>query len=240
MPVRRFALRRRRAPVRRRSNRPRRYVYSKARRFGMMPQKKFFSETFVSNAITANGNSGTTNPGQIWNANITSVPQYAQYKTLYQKYRIVKLVWTFIPDFGSADPNNAELVAGSSPMWDTNARFHFVKDYTQTAAPPASEVDILGNQGCKTIMFNSRTKPIRVVQAYPVTQDALLANQGGGLTTTISTVKNRWCAFDDSVAPDHGNVLTYVQTRSLGAFGAPGQQVGTAYCKVVFECKDPR
>lgn len=235
----RFVRRRRIVRRKRRVPNVKRY-YRRGIRGRAMYKKKFFTETFRASNLQANGDSTTSNPGQIWNATIQSIDQYAQYKALYQKYRIVKLTWMYIPDFGPAEPNAAEAIAAQNAMWDTNARMHFVKDYTQTTTPPANEIALLDNQGAKTVMFNSRTRPVRVTQTYPVTQDKLLNDAGGGVTSQIATTKNRWCSFDDSVSPAHGNILTYVQTRSLGAFGAIGQTVGSVYCKMTFECKDPR
>lgn len=234
----RFSVRRRRT-LRRRSSRPKRYYRSKARRFGMVSMKKFFSETFQASALTTNQGGTSVNPGQLWTANIGSVPEFSSYKTLYKKYRIVKLEWIFLPDFGPSDPNNVELVAASAPMWDANVRMNFVKDYSGDPSPAADELEQIEHQGNKIIMLSTRTKPVRVNIKYPVTIENYLVVQGAS-TTQTSVPRNRWCDFDDTTLPEHGSLLTYTVTRSLGAAQGANQPIAATYCKVTFECKDPR
>lgn len=206
------------------------------------PKKHFFSETFQATPLNINqsGLSGSVS-GQFHTAAIDSMPttQLNAYKELYRKYRIRKLEWIMIPRFAQAEPNQAELNVGTGFVGDDNVVFHYRKAWASNPAKPLSEIDMLQNNGVKSRRLNG-TQPIRISMWNPIVQEQYATVQPGGGSSQTAVVKNRWCSFDDAIAPAHGGLLTYTRSNSSGIFQDVGQACAQVYCKIYFEVADPR
>lgn len=206
-----------------------------------VPRKKMqiFSETFKASALTVNqdGSGSTPAQAQSLSASMSSIQQFVSYKNLYKKYRILKLEWTFLPLFGSAEPNQGEANVGSNGPYDTNTWMHYRRSWdTNTTTFPQTELSMLQLNGVRTLMLNGQRKPIKIGMSYPTPQISLQDTSA----LTIDETKNRWLSFDDdSDVQDHGRLYVYTVNRSQGVF-SQGSVCADVYCKVTFAVCDPR
>lgn len=225
----------------RKASKPRRRVYRKRNvRKNLAYKPKWFSETFKASHLLINQDGAGYTGGQVYSAAIDSIPapQISAYKTLYRNYRIRKLEWIIIPRWGQAEPNQAELLVGQSFAADENVILHFRKTWQGNLTVATSEVDMLQNNGVKSVLMNGH-KPLKITMRNPITEEFIETNVGG-TTQLMVPVKNRWCSFDDAVYPQHGGLMTYTTSASTGLLQSQGSRVAEVYCKVFFEVKDPR
>lgn len=215
----------------RRTNRKRRSTVRKSR-----VHKHIFSETFQSSDVIINSD-GTTTPGlsaQTHVASLPSIQQFAHYKALYGKYRILALHWTFIPVFGQAEANQGEYNLGVGGPADRNMLIHYRRTWNGYNSPvPTNELAMLQLNGVKTRLVNGR--PLRISMRYPTTERTY--SDGAGNVTYEQ--KNVWCSFSDSSPPDHGQLTTYITTPSTGPLCQQGNSAYKSFCKVVFEVASP-
>lgn len=216
-----------------------RRVYKRiGKRRQRIAKRHIFSETFQASQLAINKDaSGTSGPAQEHTANIGSISQYSTYKALYDKYRILKLEWTMIPKFGTAEPNQAENNAGLGGPWDNNLRLHYRKSWNSNGTSfPNTEVEMLQLNGVRTRMVNGQ-RILKFVMKYPTT---MRAYTGASSTGTIFEQRNLWCSFDDSVTPDHGSLTTFVASSSGGLLQSNISSCADVFCKITFEVGDPR
>jgi len=215
----------------RRINRKRRAQLRKSR-----PQKHIFSETFQSSDVIINSD-GTTTPSlsaQTHVASINSLQQFAHYKALYGKYRILALSWTFIPIWCQAEANQGEYNLGVGGPADRNMVLHYRRTYNGFNSPvPTSELSMLELNGTKTVLVNGR--PLKIKMRWPTTERTY--SDGTGNVTYEQ--KNVWCSFSDTTPPDHGQLTTYISTGSTGPLCQQGNSAYKSYCKVTFEVACP-
>lgn len=199
---------------------------------------QIFSETFKATDLYVNQDAFSPPTfAQSYTAAINSMSQFASYKNLYQKYRILRLDWTIIPRFGQAEPNQAEANIGLGGAFQGNGIIHMVKDWT-TNNPPANEIAMLQHQGVKTRLLNGR--PIRCSMKYPITaKNAFVSDLSGG-SVLADNCKNEWCSFDDPVQYPHGQLYTYSVVSPSATLATMGSTIGQVYCKVTFAVAEPR
>lgn len=203
-------------------------------------RRNVFSETFKASALIVNQDASGATPAQAQSleASINSIQQFSSYKNLYKKYRILKLEWTFLPLFGSAEPNQGEANVGSGGPYDTNTWMHYRRSWdTNSTVYPATELSMLQMNGTRTLLLNGQRKPIKISMSYPTPQLTLSEASAGA---HIDQTKNTWLSFDDDTqAIDHGRLYVYTVNRSEGVF-SQGSVCADVYCKVTFAVCDPR
>lgn len=201
--------------------------------------KKLFSETFAASGLSVNADgTSTATVGLLYTANIASIPQFNNYKALYQKYRIHSLEWIIVPRWGAPEPNQAEFNLGTATVEDSAITFHYKNMWTNPITAPASELQMLQYNGVRTKQLVTG-KIYRIRQRNPTSLDTVLEPTSSG-TIAAYLQKNRWCSFDDGQPIDHGTLMTYVVTNSSGTLATVGANVATVYCKVYFEVASPR
>ena len=82
-----------------RSSAPRRKMYR--RRPASLGNLRVFTETLQVSDLACSSNLGSSGPGQSWGLSMASIPQIAQYKALYNEFKILKIRYQFIPWFNS-------------------------------------------------------------------------------------------------------------------------------------------
>lgn len=234
-----LAYRRRRAGMGRRRLRggrrlPRRGLRARLFRRLVNPTPTF-TETFVPNPTFVR-----PNQGQLFTANIGSLPQYAQYTALYNQYRINWVKIMLVPDFNSssADGNSAAYnatIPGTGAMG--LARIVWAIQDTPLPNPavgiPANEAVVLQDNGCKVgVIKNKWTCSFKPCVATDI-------NVGqGGLTTQG---KMRYKPFLNFT----GNPL--LETIHYGVQAYITQPISNAlpvdyhiYMKINFTLRDPK
>ena len=201
----------------------------------MFNPQPVFTETFLA------GNVGmlyvpptaTTTYSGLLAMNISSVPQIAQYRNLYQKYRILKALWMFIPRWNSSDINVAQSGIASNPTYWSQTRIVYAINDSPDQQVPANEAAVLQDNGCKIRTMNSMLK----ISHRPVPD--LKDSQGAQLT-----LKNKYINFATGSTPDVSHYgIPYFLTcpdysASSGTTVVPPRW--DVFCKVTFQLADPR
>lgn len=189
--------------------------------------------------MKVNSQGSSVFPGQVYTASLDSVTDWANYKSLYQNYRIKKLEWIFVPRWGAAEPNQAEANLGNNGPYDYGVTTHFRRCWANNQGAPANEANMLVYNGVKTVTLN-KLPVMRVHMSNPIVQEYIETNVNG-TTTLMNPVKNRWCSFDDPTPPQHGCLVTYsAAPAGTGFFTTPGLSIASVYCKIYFEVSSPR
>jgi len=125
---------------------------------------RLFFDSVLNVPVRLNANQGGT-----LRVSMSDLPQLAQYTALYQKYRILKCQFICLASYAteSADVNAAQYnatlggAAGNAGM----SRIVFAVNDTPAIAAPASETEVLTQNGCKIvsgkpkILMNCRPVP---------------------------------------------------------------------------------
>jgi hypothetical protein len=159
--------------------------------------------------------------------NINNLPQVAQYRNLYQKYRILKAVWTLIPQYNGQEQNAASYNAGANIYAHGMGRICYAIDDSPDGAPPASEAALLQHNGVKI-------KPVRTLIKFsnrpvPNTKDA---------NGNLMTLGRKYLNFTDS-GIDHFGVACWYTQPFIGQTALANNDFHI-YCKVSFQLSDPR
>jgi len=226
MPIRRMRKGRRKAGVRRRFNRR----ANRAR--GMFNPAPVFTETFriPGQDPLAPQYRMASNTGGVLTARISDMPQLAQYSALYQKYRILKATFICLPQFAteSADINAASYNASQGLGNWGMARIVAAVNDSPDAAFPASEQDVLEDNGCKILTG----KPKLVLSCRPV-PNTLDAN-GNKMT-----FKGKYLNFNST-----GTDIAHYGIRWWYTLPNPGGNIQEVpyyvYVKLTFQLSDPR
>lgn len=214
----------------RKSNRPlrRRRVNRRVARSRMFNPQPIFTESFI---LPAPGGQYTLAPnaGGVLSVNIDDIPQVAQYNTLYQKYRILKVKFICIPTHNSASADvNAQLPAGG--MLNAGlSRVVFAVNDSPNLVAPANEATVLEDNGCKIVCGSPKlTMSCRPV---PDTQDSL---------NNRFTMKNKFLNFS-AVGPNIAHYgITWWHSQPVLPGGAGYGVPYLVYCKLTFQLSDPR
>lgn len=145
------------------------------------------------------------------------LPQAAQYQALYNQYRINWVRYLIIPQWDSYDPNNAAVT--SMPR----IAYSIQDTAFEIAVPPASETDIMTDNGCK---IRALDKPLKISH-IPVPSLGM-ANALGGFASVSK--KRTWIDMNSTNVP-HGYVKYWITNG--------GAQLSfKLYVKVSFSLKD--
>jgi len=115
-----------------------------------------FTETYKAPRLTLGNPTPIAGIGFLLSANMDRVYQLAQYSNLYTKYRILKAVFTLIPNFNGTDQNAALYNLSQGTMSVATTRIVYAYDNSPAAAGPASEQDALEENGCKIRMLKDK------------------------------------------------------------------------------------
>lgn len=203
------------------TRRPRRNL--RVKRAIMFNPNPIFTETYSTPTIIVpqGGFGGTIQ------FNIDNVPQVAQYSALYRKYRILRAQVIMIPEFNSFDQNQAENNQALSRTSYGQSRIAWAVNDTPATTAPATELDVLKNNGCRikpvTKMNKMYCKPV------PNTKDA----NGNEMT-----FKSRYLNFQSSNV-GHFGIDYWINQFVSTATGAIDNNF-VVYVKLTFQLADPR
>lgn len=203
---------RRRMPLRRRGMafRPRAMI-----RYNKTPS---FVETYQVLAPALN-----TNTGGVLGTGLNLLPQFAQYQALYNQYRINWVQYTIIPQWTSFDPNDGG--AGLGQISVPRIAYSIQDTGSEYLVPPASETDVLTDNGAKLKMLDKVVKIFhRPVASVGVSTQAGFNGR---------SQKMQWLDIQN------GNVTHgYVNYWITGS--AAVQLTFKIYAKVSFSLRDPK
>jgi len=173
-----------------------------------------FSETFFNGSLSIN-------TGGVFGAQMSAIPQLADYAALYRTFRILKFEVMLMPSNinNTADGGNYQTIQRIAHSWDRSAE----------VATPGSEVDVLNDNACKVDLLS---KPLKLVCVAPKPRVSVGIPSTGG-TVGVDLGRQNWLSFDDGSSIVH-NGMPYWVTAASGTTGVP------CYTKITFQCRDPR
>lgn len=212
--------------------RRKKYVKRAYVRRGIYNPQPTFTETFAleSDNFAIQAGSGH---GSVFKVAFNNIPQWQQYMNLYTQYKInwVKVIVLPSYDSKSADLNSSTLAVGQAGM----ARIAYSIQDSPNEVAPASEDEVLTDNGCKIRSFGSKWSC-----SFRPVPDIAVSTSTGIIPTKIR--KSQWFSFDDTTLannPKHGAVTAYVTVP-----GTPGTEHKTyqysVYYKVNFSLRDPK
>lgn len=207
-----FKRRLRRRPVARVNRR-----VARARMFNPRP---VFTETYIHSTITQN-------TGGVLAFNISSIPQIANYSTLYQKYRILKAKVMLLPSYVAHDEGVAIAGAAAGQPWTGFGWFTYAVNDSPNQVAPANEAVVLEDNGCRVLPF----KPKLTLSCRPVPDT--LDNNGVRMT-----LGRKFINFNPGQpdATHYGITWWYTQYGGGPASVNPVQVI----VKLTFQLADPR
>lgn len=205
------------------------------RTVGMGNPSPTFVETFRG-ANAAGVGPIPVNQGGVFAVRVSDIPQVAQYNALYKQYRINWIKVILVPDFNSeaADHNTAAYNATVPTQNFGLARIAFaINDSPQTQAP-ATEAQLLSDNGCKIKSLGSRWS----ASFKPVPDVAMTSNAGTPIWTRQKY--RQWFNFD--LVQTGNNPLHYGLSYYITQLVANTQAMPTynVYYKVSFSLRDPQ
>lgn len=173
-----------------------------------------FTETYALNSLAPNS-------GGVFAAQMSGIPQLADYSALYRTFRITSFEVILLPQtvVNTADGGTTAQPGHIAHSWDRSAE----------VAVPTAEVDVLNDNAVKLDLL---TKPLRIKCASPKPRVAMAIPSTGG-QVGVDLGRNNWLSFDDGSGIPH-NGMPYWYTAATGSFGP------NVYVKVSFDCRDPR
>lgn len=166
---------------------------------------------------------------------IDQISQFAFYYGLYTKYKILSAKWMLMPYYsaGSTDQNAAAYNNSQGQPTAADARVVYAINDSPNQALPASEAEVLADNGCRVRMVKNKL----AIRHKPVPDLQLV----GGIFET--EVKAPFLNFGTAAAPvavhpKHYGISGYISQPFSG--GHAMQQQYVAYCKLTFQLKDPR
>lgn len=220
MPVRRV----RRARARRPARRVRR-VRNWRSRVVLNPQP-VFTETFTKAYIAPNA-------GNIFTFSIDEVPQLSQYSNLYTKYRILKAQVILLPNFAVQDQNQAEANGQATVGLAGMGRIVYAINDTAGSLVPASEADVLKDNGCKIVPLSTKGIVKMSCRPTPVFTDS------NGIQAAQT---KKWLTFSNVSSPfdpkHYG--ISYWYSQPIAGTGFATNNTLNVYVKLTFQLADPR
>lgn len=163
---------------------------------------------------------------------MNSIPQIASYKGLYNEFKILKVKFQYVPDFSSYEKNQGLYNLGTGGPLDSTPIVAYVVQRDGTATPPASELDVLTQNGSRIVPF---TKPMTITVTKPQ-PELYLSTTGGG---SAAVEQGMWLDLNGAAAgTNHFGVQTYV-TAAGGSTGVP-QACGRVYAHVTFALRSTK
>lgn len=172
-----------------------------------------------------------SNAGGILTVAISQMPQVAQYKSLYTKYRILRAQFICLPQFVTeSSDGNASAYNGSLGLQNMGmARIvTSVSDSPGSSGLPLSEDDVLEDNGCK--IHTGKSKLVLTCRPVAETEDNL---------GTAMTLRGKYINFEAS-GPD----IDHYGIRWWYTLPVPSGNITPVpyfvYCKLTFQLADPR
>jgi hypothetical protein len=195
-----------------------------------------FTETLSLGQVgmSYSGGSAANTFGGVLSASMGSLPQLSQYETLYQKYRIMRAVWTFVPDWTQYDANSSNGITNGldASYWSATRMVYAISDSPGISAP-TTEVSVLQDNGCKIRQMNNILKIACV--PVPDIQDA------NGVQMTF---KKKFINFDTANPNVSHYGVRYFMTCPAYNVGSGAGIVQppkwTIFLKLTFQLSDPR
>jgi len=189
-----------------------------------------FTETYKSTSLSLGNPTPIAGAGFLLSANMDGISQLAQYSNLYTKYKILKVAFMLLPNFGGGTDQNAALYNLSQGTMSTaTTRIIYAYSDSPAVGGPTSEQDALEENGCKIkLLMDKLTIPCRPT---PNTKDA----NGVELTQ-----RGKYINFASGGLPniDHYGVKGWFKQL----FNNQPQFLNDidVYVKVTFQLADPR
>lgn len=216
-----------RSQMRRKKYAKRAYV-----RRGIFNPQPTFTETFALAADNFNVTAGS-GTGAVFKVAFNNIPQWPQYMNLYNQYKInwVKVIVLPSYDTKSSDINSSTTAVGQAGL----ARIVYSIQDSPNEVAPASEAEVLSDNGCKVRTFGSKWSC-----SFRPVPDIAVSTATGVIPTKIR--KSQWFSFDDTTLtnnPKHGAVTAFVSVP--GSAGTEHKTIQyTVYYKVNFSLRDPK
>lgn len=218
---------------------------SKLRRRLYSYQSQVFTETYKANStsigVDASGVIGIVGGNQgiagKFFVSMKDIPQYQQYQSLYNMFKITRVVAIIVPKWNSGDMNTAQYnLANSAPAWEVPRMAYAINDNTNDLLAPTSELEVLEDNGAK---IRRLTDPFKIKFHPRVAIDGVNpANTSQGVA--IQYPRKPWVGFDGiGTTLLHTGVDWYISCDNT-ATSANFLDVADVYFKVSFVCKDPR
>jgi len=171
-----------------------------------------------------------SNTGGVLRVRISQLPQIAQYKNLYTKYRILRATFICLPQFNTESSDlNAATYNGSIGLgqWGMARLVTSISD-SPNAPAPTSEDKALQDNGCK--IHTGKPKLVLSCRPVPDTLDAI----GNSMT-----FRGKYLNFEPGVQEINHYGIKYWYT--LPALSGSIQNIPYfVYCKLTFQLADPR
>lgn len=172
-----------------------------------------FSETWNPGTITNGG-------GGVWGAQMSAIPQVADYSALYRTFRILKFEVIVVPQ----SPVN--MVNGNTGATYEVSRLAYSIDNSAEVSTPTSELDVLKDDSSRIRQLST---PFRIVCNSPKAR-VTVGSAGGSVGVDLG--RSNWLSFDDGAGVVHNGVPYWC--TGTAAYGP------AIYFKVTFQCRDPR
>lgn len=174
------------------------------------------------------------NTGGVLKCRMNDIPQVARYSALYSQFAIRKMKVVLLPKYGQAEPN-AALVGLTAIDYQTG-RFAFAINDTPGRRPPASELDVLTDNGARVVMGSKKI----VITCYPK-PDVGETELATGAAVASRSRALKWFNFFtpelDATGQqvEHGAISWWLSNNpALGALDA-----FDVYIYVTFSVRDP-
>lgn len=191
-----------------------------------------FTETYLMS--NANGGeislAGGFSYQGVWTVSMAQIPQLAQYSGLYSRYKVLKAQLMLLPDFLSADFNQAQSNTAGAQSRSGITRLAYAINNTPQTPVPANEAALLKDNGCKIKYLNNK----QIIKFRPVPN-----LETNGTLTEVVFSKNPWINFDSALPPAYFGVAYSLTTPGGGPAPNP-QDILHVYVKVTFCLADPR
>ena len=163
---------------------------------------------------------------------MASIPQIAQYKALYNEFKILKIRYQFIPWFNSDEKNQFYQNIGAGGTVETVPMLAYCVQRDAGSVAPATELQVLQQNGCRIVPFS--TKSVSVTVTKPQPEIAVSSTTGGGLVNMESTT---WLDINTGLNVAHYGLQTYV--TSAGTAACPFS-VGRVYAHITFALRSAK
>jgi len=160
------------------------------------------------------------------------VPQLNQYNTLYQKYRLLRANLMLVPQFAPGEQNAAEYNAANTVYAHGLGRIAWAVNDSPGVTVPASELDVLKDNGCKI-------RPVRDMVKMSCRPKPLYEDANGILITLKQNYINFQTGPGAPADPKHFGISYWYTQPFLGATPQTNNDL-VVYVKLTFQLADPR
>lgn len=197
----------------------------------LMPRTPSFTETYAFPRGNLNVVAGV-GAGTVFKVSFHDIPQWPQYMNLYQQYRINWVKVMLLPSFDTTSNDSANTTALG---WAGMARIAYSIQNTPGTTAPATENEVLSDNGCKIKPIGSKWSC-----SFKSVPDISVTTVAGVIPT-----KNKfgqWFNFDQVTTgnnPEHGAVTAFISVPGIAGTNDVSLQY-TCYYKVNFSLRDPQ